>query len=145
MLALLFLTGCLSAGESLYPKLDSLPPTLVEIVPSMGGDAGVPSLTPSQVIVLTFSEPMDLDSLRPGIVVRNKDRKEQPLTIRVAADQVRPITARDPDLPFSVQVSSADLSGFAVGSYQLILRTLLIDQQGNGLDGEFLGAFNVQL
>ena len=143
-IALLVLTGCLSIGEPLYGKLDPTAPKIAAISPPMGGDAGVPILTPNQFIVLTFSEPMDLDSLRPGIVIRNKDRKEQPLTIQVDVDQLRPITAKDPDVEFKVQISSAEMSGFATGGYQLILRTLLIDQQGNSLDGEFLGAFYVQ-
>lgn len=142
--------GCNSPGESLYGKLDAQPPRIVEIAPPMGGDAGVPSVTPSQFIVLTFSESMDLDSLRAGIVIRNKDRKEQPLTIQVDPDQIRPdnLGARDDggtlDQPFKVQISAADPGGFATGAYQLILRTLLIDKRGNGLDGEFLAAFYVQ-
>lgn len=140
----LFLAGCLSAGEPLYGKLDGIPPKIAAIDPPMGGDAGVVYITPSRFIELTFSEPMDLDSLRPGIVVRNKDRLEQPLTIQVNPDQLRPITAKDPDIQFKVQISAADPSGFPTGAYQLILRTLLIDQQGNGLDTEFLGAFYVQ-
>lgn len=138
------LAGCLSVGEPLYGKLDPVSPTVVSIVPAMGADAGVPTLSPSQFIVLTFSEPMDLDSLRPGIVIRNKDRKEQPLTIQVDVDQLRPITARDPDIPFKVQISAADPAGFSTGAYQLILRTLLIDQQGNQLNSEFLAPFFVQ-
>ena len=142
-LAALLLTGCLSAGDSLYGKLDATPPRIASIIPPIGGDAGTQLLSPSQFILLTFSEPMDLDSLRAGIVIRNKDRKEQPLTIQVEVDQLRPITSKDPDIEFKVQISAADPGGFASGSYQLILRTLLIDQQGNGLDGEFLGAFFV--
>jgi hypothetical protein len=149
-LGLLMLTGCLSVGEPLYGKLDSTPPRIASIVPPMGGDAGVVFIAPSQFIVLTFSEPMDLDSLRAGIVVRNKDRLEQPLTIQVAPDQIRPLTVKagedggQTEIDFSVQIGAADPAGFPTGAYQLILRTLLIDQRGNGLDGEFLGAFYVQ-
>lgn len=141
---LVLIAACNSPGESPYIKADFASPTIVTIVPKMGADAGVPILTPSQFITLTFSETMDLDSLRPGIVIRNKDRKEQPLTIQVDPDQLRPVSAPDPDVEFSVQISSAEPSGFATGGYQLILRTLLIDQQGNSLNGEFLGAFYVQ-
>ena len=109
----------------------------------------MPIVSPNQFIVLTFSEPMDLQSLRPGIVIRNKDRREQPLTIQVDPDQIKPITAADPGTtenpnPFSVNISAAEMSGFPSGGYQLILRTLLIDQQGNSLNSEFLGAFYVQ-
>ena len=142
--ALVMLAGCLSVGEPLYGKLDPVHPTLLSSVPALGADAGTPTLTPSQFIVLTFSEPMDLDSLRPGIVIRNKDRREQPLTISVEVDQLQPIRASDPDIPFSVQISAADPAGFPVGAYQLILRTLLIDQQGNGLNSEVLAPFFVQ-
>lgn len=144
LLAPLLLAGCLSPGSPLYGKLDETSPHLAQIVPRIGGDAGLQSVAPKQFIVITFSEPMDLDSLRAGIVVRNRDRKEMPLTIQVEPSQLQPITAADPDIEFSVQISSAEPSGFVVGPYQLILRTLLIDQQGNGLDGEFLGAFYVQ-
>jgi hypothetical protein len=143
-LLLAVLSGCLSPGDSLYGKLDFISPTVASISPPMGSDAGVVFVSPSQFIVLTFSEPMDIDSLRPGIVIRNKDRKEQPLTITVDPDQIRPITPSDPDVEFKVQISSADPAGFATGSYQLILRTLLVDQQGNSLNSEFLGAFYVQ-
>lgn len=142
--AALLLTGCLSPGQSLYEKLDSTSPKVVSISPPIGGDAGTVTLAPSQFVLITFSEPMDIDSLRAGIVVRNRDRKEQPLTIQVDPSQIRPIQASDPETEFQVQISSADPSGFVSGPYQLILRTLLIDQQGNGLDGEFLGAFFVQ-
>lgn len=140
------LTGCLSPGETPYVKLDFSSPTLVSIEPAMGGDAGVPILSPNQFIVLTFSEPMDLSSLRPGIVIRNKDRKEQPLTIQVDPDQIRPAGSglMDEEADFSVNISAAEASGFTTGGYQLILRTLLIDQQGNSLNNEFLGAFYVQ-
>ncbi len=145
MLAL-SLTGCLSPGETPYVKVDFSSPTLVSIAPAMGGDAGVPILSPAQFIVITFSEPMDLDSLRPGIVIRNKDRREQPLTIQVDPSQIRPVGSglMDMEPEFSVNISSAETSGFATGGYQLILRTLLIDQQGNSLNSEFLGAFYVQ-
>jgi hypothetical protein len=143
-LALALATGCLSPGESPYIKQDYQSPVVLSIVPAMGGDAGVPILSPSQFIVITFSESMDLGSLRPGIVIRNKDRKEQPLNIQVEPDQVRRVTAVDTDSPFSVNISAAEASGFTTGGYQLILRTLLIDQQGNSLNSEFLGAFYVQ-
>lgn len=143
-IAFFALASCLSPGGSLYGKLDSTAPKIVSISPAMGPDAGVTYLAPAQFIVITFSEPMDLDSLRAGIVIRNKDRKEQALTIQVDPDQIRPVTAKDPDLEFRVQISSADMGGFTSGAYQLILRTLLIDQQGNGLETEFLGAFYVQ-
>jgi hypothetical protein len=148
------LGGCLSPGAPLYDKQDSVHPKLVSVAPPMGGGTP-PSIEPLKIIVITFSEAMDLESLRPGIVVRDKDRKEQPLTIRVDPAEVRPLSAADPDIPFPVQVSSALPGGFAPGAYQLALRTLLIDQQGNTiLDGEdpgdagirdidFLGAFNV--
>ncbi|GEM_PF-3357959 len=140
----LSLAGCLSPGAPLYGKLDEKSPRMTQIVPPIGGDAGLQSVAPKQFIVITFSEQMELDSLRAGIVVRNRDRREMPLTIQVEPSQIRPVTAQDPDGEFSVQISSAEPSGFVVGPYQLILRTLLIDQQGNGLDGEFLGAFYVQ-
>ena len=52
-----------------------------------------------------------------------------------------PPSLSDPDFAFPVRISSYADGGFAPGAYQLILRTLLIDQQGNPLPGEFRAAF----
>ena len=69
VLLALFATGCLSTGKAPYGKLDDQPPTVVSIVPAMGGDAGVPTINGGSFISITFSEQLDVDSIRPGIVV----------------------------------------------------------------------------
>jgi hypothetical protein len=143
----LFATGCLSPGRSPYDRLDDQAPTIVSIDPAMGGDAGVPTIRGGQIITITFDEQMNVDSLRPGIVVRNKDRRELPLSILLESEPT-PISymagldAGPNNIPMAVQVSSAE-GGFERGSYQLILRTLLIDRAGNSISSEFLGAFIV--
>ena len=142
-LFLALLAGCLSPGGQQYELLDGTAPTIVSIVPPMGGDAGTPVVGPGQIIEVRFSEAMDLASLRPGIAIRNKERREQALTIQTEVADVK-LTAADRDVAMTVRISSADPSGFATGGYQLFLRTLLIDQQGNGLGTEFLGGFFVQ-
>lgn len=155
-LAALALAGCLSTGSPYYPQMDTKRPTITSIDPPMGdiagGDGGIPTLTSGQIITVTFDEPMDLDSLRPGITVRDAMRQEQPLLVSVdPANQGGP-TAADYDLPFPVHLAST--SGFVPGVYQLILRELLIDQQGNTLlvplsdggisDNGFVATFQVQ-
>ena len=145
---LLLLAGCLGIGSPLYPKLDDQPPRVLGIDPPMGGDAGVPVLAGGQVISITFSEQMNVDSLRPGIVIRNRERKELPLSLQLESEPTPVSYAADDDgglrsLPMTVQIASAG-GGFDLGSYQLILRTLLIDRAGNSLESEFLGTFVVQ-
>jgi hypothetical protein len=143
LLLLLGAAGCLQPGAGPYGKLDETAPTLRRINPAMGGDAGVVRLLPQQFIELTFSEQMDLDSLRPGIVVRNTARREQLIEVSVEPTTYAPDTPADLDVEMTVRVVSAQPDGFASGGYQLILRTLLLDRQGNPFEREFLGAFTV--
>ena len=134
-LVLLLLAGCLSTDKPTYQPMDTKRPTVNSIVPAMGdhygGDGGIPSLTPGAIITVTFSEAMDVSSLRPGIAIRDANRVEQPLNIYVAPQYLMTINEQDLDFDFPVQLSSP--SGFTPGVYQLILRELLIDQQGNTL------------
>ncbi len=133
--ALAAIAGCLSPGSPYYPVMDDKPPTVVSIDPPMGdtagGDGGVPTLTVGQIITITFSEPMDLDSIRPGIAIRDAGREEIPLLIAIDPSQRKGPTAADLDVDWPVHVTAAN--GFVPGVYQLILRPLLIDQQGNAL------------
>ncbi len=145
---LLLIAGCLSAGKSPYGKLDDQPPTVVSIQPPMGADAGMPPhINGGSFISITFSEQLDVESIRPGIVLRDKNRKELPLSIQLAADPT-PVsyTATEDggaqNIPMTVEITSA-VGPLDRGSYQLILRTLLIDRAGNSLESEFLGAFFV--
>lgn len=143
LLCALASAGCLQPGPGPYGKLDESAPALRRITPAMGGDAGVVRLLPQQFIELTFSEQMDLDSLRTGIVVRNTARREQLIEVSVEPTTYAPDTPADPDVEMTVRVVSAQPDGFASGGYQLILRTLLLDRQGNPFEREFLGAFTV--
>lgn len=135
---LLGAVSCLSPGSTQYLPLDNVAPHLVSIAPDLGSDGGFQQFPPTQIFEITFSEPMDTDSLRPGIVVRNVAREEQLLELH--APDIPP-SLSDPDFAFPVRISSYADGGFAPGAYQLILRTLLIDQQGNPLPGEFRAAF----
>ena len=73
-----------AAGTS--PRADAIPPRVLFEASEpriLGGDAGVPTVAPAQTIKLVFSEPMDPESLRPGIVIRiNPERNEIPLIIQ---------------------------------------------------------------
>ncbi|MFT3836531.1 MAG: Ig-like domain-containing protein [Myxococcaceae bacterium] len=137
-LLLLAFCGCLSTDKPTYQQMDTKRPKVSSISPGMGdqygGDGGIPTLTPGEIITITFSEPMDLESLRPGIAIRDINRVEQPLNIYVAPSVLATlgINQMDSDYSFPVQVSSP--SGLTPGSFQLILRELLIDQQGNTLE-----------
>ena len=139
-LLLLAASACLEPGGSLYDRNDLIPPAVLfdQMDPKiLGGDAGVPIVMGGQSIKLPFSEAMDMDSLRPGIVIRiNPERNEIPLTI-----QAPPPGSGG---TYTVRISSAE-GTYRSGVYTMQLRTLLIDVAGNPIaDGpELTGFFRV--
>ena len=138
-LVLLGLSSCLDPGGSLYDRADTDPPRVLfeNMKPRiLGGDAGVPTVAAGGTLELSFSEPMDPDSLRPGIVIRiNPARNEIPLLL-----QAPPTVTGE----YVVRISSAE-GTFVSGVYTMQLRTLLIDVAGNPIaDGpELTGFFRV--
>lgn len=132
-------SACLEPGGALYDRADTTQPTvLFELMKPriLGGDAGVPIVQAGQTIELPFSEQMDQDSLRPGIVIRiNPERNEIPLLI-----QAPPPGAGT----YTVRIASAE-GTYISGVYTMQLRTLLIDSAGNSIpDGaELTGFFRV--
>ncbi len=142
------LCGCLSPGDPLYGPVDRTQPKIVSVRPDLSG--GMAVLQATQLIEVTFSEPLDITSLRPGIAVRNSKREEQQLDIRATASN----TVADKDFEWKVQISSAE-GGFLPGAHVLVIHPFIVDQQGNSLltgeprpDGgaqdDFLAAFTVQ-
>jgi hypothetical protein len=140
-LALLVVSACLDPGTSLYQRNDTTPPQVLfdlMMPPILGSDGGVPTIAPGARIDIPFSEPMDPQSLRPGILIRkNPERNEIPLVIQVPAT---------PTIPYVVHVLPGDMSYISGTTYTLQLRSLLIDLAGNPLpDGpELTGFFRVQ-
>jgi hypothetical protein len=141
------LPACLSLGASPIAPLDETPPTLVSLKPELRdpGDAGVLDIPVAGSIDITFSEQLDPDSLRAGIAVR-KAGLEIPLNI-VAPPAVS--NPSDVDIPETVTISAAGDQGFPLGVSRLVLKTLLIDQQGNpitleGDQPEVIYFFNVR-
>jgi hypothetical protein len=139
LVVLLTASACLEPGAALYDRKDIDPPRVLfeNMKPRiLGGDAGVPIVQAGQTIELSFSEPMDPDSLRPGIVIRiNPERNEIPLLI-----QAPPTVAGE----YVVRIASAE-GTYISGVYTMQLRTLLIDVAGNPIaDGpELTGFFRV--
>lgn len=138
-LILLALSACLEPGVSLYDRADTVQPkVLFDLMKPriLGPDAGVPLVQAGQTIELVFSEEMDPDSLRPGIVVRiNPERNEIPLLIQA------PPPGKG---VYTVRIASAE-NTFISGVYTMQLRTLLIDVAGNSIpEGpELTGFFRV--
>lgn len=140
-LALILVAGsaCLEPGSSLYERSDTTPPQVLFELCSphiLLSDAGTVPLEAAGLIQLAFSEPLDPDSLRPGILVRiNPERTEVPLTVQAPPAGTRPYIVRI--LPGEPTYKSA--------TYTLQLRSLLIDLAGNPLpEGpELTGFFKV--
>jgi hypothetical protein len=141
-LAVFVLSACLSPGDPLYDRMDTLAPTVDFALTRpqiFGPDAGLPLVQAGQTIEVAFSETMDARSLRPGIVIR-KDRDELPLLIQApepVLSQSVPST-----LPYVVRVAAGE-STFASGVHTMTLRTLLVDVAGNPLEAEVTGFFRV--
>jgi hypothetical protein len=136
----LALSACLDTGVSIYDRADTIPPRVEfdQMNPRLlGPDAGVPTVAGGQRIDIVFSEPMDPQSLRPGILIRmNPERTEVPLIIQAPPPGVTPYTVRV--LPVETYRSQT--------TYTFQLRSLLIDLAGNPItDGpELTGFFFVQ-
>ncbi len=141
VLALVALSACLEPGISLYERADTTPPGVIYSLmkpPILGPDAGSFALEIAAgfTLELPFDEPLDEDSLRAGIVIRDAYMfNEIPLLIQAPQ---KPATS-----PYIVRLSSAEMS-FKSGTYQLQLRTLLIDLAGNALADQQSGYFRVR-
>ena len=131
-LFLLAFTGCLSTGASPLAAVDTTPPTILSFKPDLFSDASLPEIPVAGSLEITFSEAMDPGSLRPGIAVRNKGI-DAPLNIQ-APEAVKNLGDRDD--AWTVKITAAASTGFEPGVSRLILRTLLIDAQGNALEVE---------
>lgn len=128
-LALGALAGaCLEPGNPYLAERDNEPPRFVESIPEPGGvfDKDAP-------ILVTFSEEMDIRSLRPGIWLV-KEQERVPVIIEVPEDDAVPEAAQQSDIPYTISVRGAEpLEPNA--EYLLVLDTVLTDTEGNQLVG----------
>ena len=135
----LLLPGCLDPDKNAYLSYeDQTPPVLVQSRPARG--TAIPDvIRADEPIALVFSEELDVRSLRPGIGVR-KDNKDVEITVFAQGDggtatNTYDVTGRDK--PYAVGVRRAGgLNWETTGTYTLRLNTLLIDTEGNQIEGE---------
>jgi hypothetical protein len=154
--------GCLSPTHSALTTINTVPPVVIGSVPSLDGgsaclppsallDAGPPASLPSGVPAqVTFSEDMDINTLRPGIGLFQcpcpigQEPTEVPLTLSVITSQTLPDYSLTQGIPFTVQIQPAadgnpclpdggTYGCFSSALYLLQLRTLLTDPEGNAL------------
>jgi hypothetical protein len=125
--ACLSLAGCLDPGDPILAVRDTDPPEVQSTDPGATGQ-----IAADGTLKLTFSEFMDVRTLRPGIAVFS-GRDEVPLHIVVpAATEVDENIERG-DSPYTVMVNAASGAFTANSSYTLVLRTILTDYEGNAL------------
>ncbi len=119
--------GCLEPGDPVLESRDTTPPTVVEVNPA--ADSLI-STTPQ--FRVTFSEPMDERTVRPGILLL-QDTTGIPVVVTVPEDNLVP-DAVEPDFPWTVLiVPEAPLPTGA--SFRLVLDSVLADREGNPLAG----------
>jgi hypothetical protein len=156
------LTGCLVFNQSPLTTINTVPPQVVGTVPSLDGgsaclplsaldggiQASLPAGVPAQVI---FSEPMDDDTLEPGLALYACNPTcggaELPLALTVIPGSPLPPYAQSNPAPYTVQLGPAangeacqpdggTYGCFLSGVYLLDVRTLLTDAEGNALPAE---------
>ncbi|MFL5349871.1 MAG: Ig-like domain-containing protein [Hyalangium sp.] len=127
--AFLGLTGCLEVGDPLLAVRDTTPPTVQSTDP--GANATIGS---DGTLKITFSELMDVRTLRPGIAVFS-GRDEVPLRITVPSDTGIDENVERGDFSETVMVNAESDSGSftANSAFTLVLRTSLTDYEGNAL------------
>ncbi|MFY0522154.1 Ig-like domain-containing protein [Archangium gephyra] len=127
---LLGCAACLDPGDPFLAARDTDPPDVVSTEPSAGG-----TLPASGSLEILFSETMDARTLRPGIAVF-EGRVEVPLKLTVPAGSGGDEAIERGDVPYAVTVGT-EAGAFAPGTaYTLVLRTSLMDQEGNPLGQE---------
>ncbi|MFZ5469145.1 MAG: Ig-like domain-containing protein [Myxococcota bacterium] len=136
--------ACLETNpdQSYLAPLDENPPRVVRVEPTP--DGGTPVLSAGEAIKVTFSELMDVRSLRPGIAFIGKG-VEQRLVITVPPPEREQVQDKDFEYTVTVQPVAEDgMSPVPSGVYSLLLRTLLTDVQGNALPSERRVVFDVR-
>ena len=128
--ALLSLTGCLDPGDPLLGVRDAKPPEVESTDP-----AANEQIASDGTLNITFSEYMDVRTLRPGIAVF-AGRDEVPLHITVPAPSDGDEDVERGDIPYTVMVNAEAGSFTANSTYTLVLRTILTDYEGNALTEE---------
>ena len=123
------LTGCLEVGDPLLAVRDTTPPTVQSTDPAANA-----TIASDGTLNVTFSEFMDVRTLRPGIAVFS-GRDEVPLRITVPASTGVDENVERGDTPYTVMVNAdADADRFPANSaFTLVLRTGLTDYEGNAL------------
>lgn len=130
-LAVASLSGCLEPGDAIYERRDTVPPRVVSTDP---GSNGV--LAAGGSLRITFSESMDVRSLRPGIAVF-AGRDEVPLTILAPEVPELDQNVGRGDVEYTVEALVAEGSTLSPNTqYTLVLRDVLTDFEGNPLATE---------
>ena len=139
-----FVLGCLEPNRdaAYLAKLDDMAPQLVRTQPLANGNAF--SVAKETEFTLVFSEPMDSRTLRPGIVVL-QGLQELNLIISVPPDETPRMS--DPDFEYHITVKPVlddNVTPLPPGTYQLVLRTLLADAQGNAFPAQLEYSLTLQ-
>jgi len=137
--AFLSLAGCLDPGDPVLAVRDTDPPEVQATDPTANEE-----VASDGALEITFSEFMDVRTLRPGIAVFS-GRDEVPLNLTVPAPSEGDEDTERGDLPYAVTVKAASGAFTANASYTLVLRTILTDYEGNALTEEVRVPFRTGL
>ncbi len=144
-LPILIWAACLEPGAPLLARLDETPPSVLSTVPPITDGGTLSSLPAGSPIEITFSEEMDIRTLRPGISVLKRNRvPPEELSLLVTVPPPGPPLVQDLDRPYLVRVYPNGQTLLPDNTnYSLVLRTLLADAQGNALPEEIQIRFRI--
>jgi len=131
--AVLGLTGCLEVGDPLLAVRDTTPPQVASTDPVANG-----TIASDGTLNITFSEFMDVRTLRPGIAVFS-GRNALPVRITVPAATEPDEDVERGDIPYTIMVNAESMESTGTASFPanslftLVLRTSLTDYEGNAL------------
>jgi hypothetical protein len=128
--AFLSLVGCLEPGDPLLAVRDTDPPEVQSTDPAANAQ-----IASDGTVEITFSEFMDVRTLRPGIAVFS-GRDEVSLNITVPPPSEGEEDIERGDVPYTVMVKAAAGAFSPNASFTLVLRTALTDYEGNALTEE---------
>jgi len=129
-------SGCLDPGRAVLSREDTVAPTVVSTKPA----ANEAAFAKDAELEITFSEAMDPRSLAPGIALRT-GQDLLVVTVSIPAPTGNEDDPNPADIPYTVRARPISGARWAVTQYQLLLRTLLSDTEGNALAQEVSVAF----
>jgi hypothetical protein len=120
------LGGCLEPRDPILGPEDTVAPQVVSTQPA----ANEPAFAKDGELEITFSESMDPRTLSPGIALQT-GQDLLAVTVSIPVPTGNEDDANPTDIPYAVKIRPTSGALLGATPYELVLRTLLADTEGN--------------